>query len=53
METFNVQQNLHGNTTPVAPSARILLPHMPIQFDQDSSVSKHVVEAFVGDLEPP
>lgn len=49
MEAFHVEKNVRKKSTREARSARLLLPHMPIQFDQTTSPSKRIVEAFVAD----
>ncbi len=49
MEAFNEQASVGKKNTRVARADRLLLPHMPIQFDHATSPSKKVVEAFVAD----
>lgn len=49
MEAFKVQNNLRKQNKGKARAARLLLPHMPIQFDLPTSPSKQVVETFVAD----
>lgn len=49
MEAFIVQESLRKKNRREALVTRLLLPHMPIQFDQPTSPSKHIVEAFVAD----
>jgi hypothetical protein len=49
MEAFNEQASVGKKSTRVARADRLLLPHMPIQFDHATSPSKKVVEAFVAD----
>lgn len=49
MEAFSEQASVRKKNTRVAGAGRLLLPHMPIQFDHATSPSKHLVEAFVAD----
>jgi hypothetical protein len=49
MEAFNEQVSVAKKNTRVARADRLLLPHMPIQFDHATSPTKKVVEAFVAD----
>jgi hypothetical protein len=49
MEALNEQTSVRKNNTRPARAGRVLLPHMPIQFDHATSASKEVVEAFVAD----
>ncbi len=49
MEAFNEQTSVQKKSTRVTRADRLLLPHMPIQFDHATSPSKKVVEAFVAD----
>jgi len=49
MEAFNDESSLRKKNTRAARADRLLLPHMPIQFDYDFSPRKHVVEGFVAD----
>jgi len=49
MEAFNEQASVATNQTRTARADRLLLPHMPIQFEHATSPSKKVVEVFVAD----
>ena len=49
MEAFNEQISLKKTNTRATRADRLLLPHMPIQFDHATSPGKHIVEAFIAD----
>lgn len=49
MEAFNEQVSVRKKNTRAARADRLLLPHMPIQFDHATSPSKHVVEGFIAE----
>jgi len=49
MEAVNDKSSLRNTNIRAAKAARLLLPHMPIQFDYAFSPRKHIVEAFVAD----
>tara|TARA_R110002167_G_scaffold347865_1_gene558871 strand:- start:241 stop:948 length:708 start_codon:yes stop_codon:yes gene_type:complete len=49
MEAFNEQISLRRNNSRAARAERLLLAHMPIQFDHATSSGKQVVEAFIAD----
>lgn len=49
MEAFNDESSLRKTNTRAVRADRLLLPHMPIQFDYACSARKHNVEVFVAD----
>lgn len=49
MEAFDEQASVRQKNARVARADRLLLPHMPIQFDHAKSLSKKDVEVFIAD----
>jgi hypothetical protein len=49
MEAFNDESSLRQKNTRAASADRLLLPHMPIQFDHATSPNKKGVENFVAE----
>lgn len=49
MEAFNEQISLRKKNTRATRADRLLLLHMPIQFDHATSPNKDIVEAFIAD----
>ena len=49
MEAFNEQASVSKKNTRAARADRLLLPHMPIQFDHAASLGKHVVKGFIAE----